>query len=297
MMLNSDMILSMDSYLLGMELRLFWAASAFYALGLLLFIFHIVTRMNIFGKAALASLVVGVLAHTGLMSLRGFETGRVPAHTLYETLSWFALSLTAAYLYSSRKWKGVYIPGVLVSTVSTGACLYALFAASPAIEPLSPVLRSRWFELRQLFLYFSYAVFAVSASVEAACLIIGPFVRKDRAPCYGLTVENIKGFHASAFSLSLFGYPFLSFAIFSGAVWANSAFGRYWGWDPWETWTLITWTVFTVYLHAKSVPSLTGRAASVFNIIGFVSILSTTFLGPNWLAALLGAYVPGGGVL
>lgn len=95
----------------------------------------------------------------------------------------------------------------------------------------------------------------------------------------------------------LFGYPFLSFAIFSGAVWANSTFGRYWSWDPKETWTLITWTVFTVYLHAKSVPSLTGRTASVFNIIGFASILSTVFLGPNWLAALIGAYVPGGGVL
>ncbi len=287
-MLNSDSILSMASYLLGIELRLFWASSLFYALALLLFIFHMVTRSNLFGKAARTALVAGVLAQAGLTALRAFEAGRVPAQTLYETLSWFALSAAAAYLYSSRRWRNIYLPGVLVSGVSAGACLYALFAASPAIEPLSPVLQSRWFEWRQILMFFSYAVFAVSASIEATYLIISPFVKKDGAPCYGLNAENIRDFHKMAFRLVLFGYPFLTFAIFSGAVWAHNTFGRYWSWDAGQTWSMITWTVFTVYLHAKSVPALTGRAASAFNIIGFVSILATTFLGVNWLAGLLG---------
>ena len=287
-MSNSDLIVSMNSYLLGIELRLFWGAALLYGLGLFLFIIQVVTRMQVFGRAAKSAVFAALVAQAGVMALRAFEAGRLPVHTGYETLSVFAISTAAVYLYTTRRWKGVYLPGVLVTVVSLGACLYALFTASPAIEPLSPLLRSRWFEYRQLFLFFSYAVFSVSASVEATCLIIDPSVKKNSAGCYGLMAENIRDFHASARRLVLFGYPFLTFAIFSGAVWGNSTFGAYWSWGAGQTWSLVTWTVFTMYLHSKSVPALRGIPASAFNITGFFSILLTTFLGADWLAGLLG---------
>ena len=79
----------------------------------------------------------------------------------------------------------------------------------------------------------------------------------------------------------------MTFAVFSGAAWANDAWGRYWSWDPKETWSLITWTVFTMYLHSMTMQRFNGRFASALNILGFVCMMMT-FLGVNWLAKLLG---------
>jgi len=100
-------------------------------------------------------------------------------------------------------------------------------------------------------------------------------------------LDNLESFHAQSFRLALFGFPLLTFGIFSGAAWANEAWGRYWGWDPKETWSLITWTVFAMYLHSVSIPKWRGLPASVFNILGFICMIMT-FIGVNWVAKLLG---------
>ncbi|MBI5643811.1 MAG: c-type cytochrome biogenesis protein CcsB [Deltaproteobacteria bacterium] len=280
-------MLSRDSYLLGIELRLFWSVAFIYGLSALLFLFHIILREKAPGKAAHKLLTLGVIVQIGLILLRTFEAGRAPFQTLYESLSWFAWSASITYLYVSRKWQDVYFPGFFVSALSMGACLYSLLSRSPAVDTLAPPLQSYWFEWHVILAFFSYAVFIVSASVEAACLIVRPFLRRNAGGLYGLTNENIERFHSTSFKLVAFGYPFLTFAILSGAAWANEAWGRYWSWDPKETWSLVTWAVFTLYLHSRAVPGLKNIPASVFNIIGFVCMMMT-FLGVNWLAKLLG---------
>ncbi len=286
-MSNYDLILSRNSFLLSIELRLFWSVTFLYGLSLLLFIFHILMRNSTVGKAATFVLWAAAVFHAGLVFLRMFEAGRAPFQTLYESLSWFALSATLTYLYVSGKWKDIFIPGVFVSGLSMGACLYSLLSRTPVVEPMAPALRSYWFEWHVILAFFSYAVFIVSASVEATYLIMKPLLKRGLAEGYGLTMETIEGFHSTAFRLVLFGFPLLTFAIFSGAAWANEAWGKYWSWDPKETWSLITWTVFIMYLHAKRVPWLKGVPASVFNILGFICMMMT-FLGVNWLAKLLG---------
>ena len=104
---------------------------------------------------------------------------------------------------------------------------------------------------------------------------------------YGLLLENIEKFHETAYRLVLFGFPLLTFGIISGAAWADEAWGRFWSWDPKETWSLITWTVFALYLHAMVMPAWRGKPASIFNILGFICMIMT-FVGVNWLAKLLG---------
>ncbi len=286
-MSNYDLILSRNSFLLGVELRVFWSVAFLYGLSTLIFLFHILSGRASAGKAARVLLSVAVVLQAGLILLRTFEAGRAPFQTLYESLSWFAWSASLTYLYVSSKWESVYLPGIFVSALSMGACLYALLSRSPAVEPLSPALQSYWFEWHVILAFFSYAVFVVSASVEGTYLIIRPLIKRGSAGGYGLTEGNIEDFHASAFKLVIFGFPFLTFAIFSGAAWANEAWGRYWSWDPKETWSLITWTVFTLYLHSKATPGLKGAPASAFNMLGFVCMMMT-FLGVNWLAKLLG---------
>lgn len=286
-MANFDLILSRDSYLLFAEFRLFWLVALTYGICLILFIFHMVTENKALGGAARSLMWAGVVVHAGLILFRTIEAGRAPFQTLYESLSWFAWSASLTYLYVSGRWKEAHLPGIFVSAISMGACLYALLSRNPAVEPLSPPLQSYWFEWHVILAFFSYAVFVVSAAIEVTYLSIKPLLKNGTGIRYGLSLENIEYFHRDAFRLIAFGYPFLTFAIFSGAAWANDAWGRYWSWDPKETWSLITWTVFTIYLHSKTIPALKGLPASVFNILGFICMMMT-FLGVNWLAKLLG---------
>ncbi len=282
-----ELFLSRTTYLLSLELRVFWLIAFVYGLCFLLFLLHIATRSSSIGKAALSIMWANAFLHVGLIIFRTFEAGRAPFQTLYETLSWFAASAALTYLLVMEKFKGVYAPGVLVSGLSMGACLYALLSRSPSIEPLSPPLQSYWFEWHVILAFFSYAVFVVSASIEATYLAVKPLLTRRGGACYGLDMDTIEGFRSTAFKLILFGYPLLTFAVFSGAAWANDAWGRYWSWDPKETWSLITWTVFTMYLHSMTMKRFNGRFASALNILGFVCMMMT-FLGVNWLAKLLG---------
>ena len=282
-----ETILSRDAYLLTIEIRLFWFVALVYGISLILYLAHLITKKTGPGKIATNILWLGVIAHTVLILLRTFESQRAPFQTLYESLSWFAWSASTTYLYVARKWKDIYLPGILVTLLSMGACLYALLSRSPSVEPLSPPLQSYWFEWHVALAFLSYAVFVVSCSIEIVYLIIKNPLKKGLALEYGLNMNNMEAVHAASFRLALFGFPLLTFGIFSGAAWANEAWGRYWGWDPKETWSLITWTVFAIYLHSMSIPRWKGLPASIFNILGFICMLMT-FVGVNWLARLLG---------
>ncbi|TAN59540.1 c-type cytochrome biogenesis protein CcsB [bacterium] len=286
-MASFESILSRDSYLLSLELRVFWLIAFAYGFAFLFFLFHLITGKTAIGKTAQTVFGATATAHVILIVFRTFEAGRAPFQTLYESLSWFACTAAVAYLYASRSWKEVYLPGVFVSAISLGAVLYALLARSPSVDPLSPALRSYWFEWHVAFAFFSYAVFVVSAAVEVSFLIVNSALKRGRTSCLGFTSDMIDAFHSKAFNLVVFGYPLLTFTIFSGAAWANEAWGKYWSWDPKETWSLITWVVFTIYLHSKATKSLQGLPASVFNLIGFICMMMT-FLGVNWLAKLMG---------
>ena len=104
-----------------------------------------------------------------------------------------------------------------------------------------------------------------------------------RAPLFGLPHPEVKRY---PHRLVMMAFPLLTFAIFSGAAWANDAWGRYWSWDPKETWSLITWTVYAIYLHTRAIPEWRERVSPYLNILGFCCMVMT-FVGVNWLAKLL----------
>jgi cytochrome c-type biogenesis protein CcsB len=85
------------------------------------------------------------------------------------------------------------------------------------------------------------------------------------------------------------GYPLLTWGIFSGAVWADHAWGRFWAWDPKETWSLITWFVYTIFLHMRLRHGLSGRALALASIAGFISVL-ITWLGVSYLPIFAGLH-------
>lgn len=286
--MTTEEILAGSSRLLTFEVRLYWTVAILYGVTTVLFLLHGLLgagRLGGAGRVGNLLLWTTVALHLVLIGLRTYEGGRAPFQSLYETLSWFAASATITYLYVSRRWRSVHLPGAFVTTLAMGACLMALIKRTPALNPLFPALQSYWYEWHVVLAFFSYAVIIVSSAVEITYLMAKPLLEKDAKWAFGLTKDTIEGFRKTTHKLVLFGFPFLTFTLFSGALWANEAWGRYWGWDPKETWALITWTVFAMYLHAMSVPTWRGAPASTLNIIGFICMIMT-FIGINWLAKL-----------
>jgi cytochrome c-type biogenesis protein CcsB len=275
-------ILSRDAFLLTTELRIYWFVALLYLSSALTGFLYLLTGKRSAGRALTSMLWITAVIHTLLIIFRTIEGQRPPFQTLYETLSWFAWSATITYLYVQSRWRDIHLPGFFVSVISAGACLYALLRRNPAIVPIPPALQSIWYEWHVVIAFAAYAVFIVSFSVEVSHLI---FERSGslRAELFGLPDRN---FHRYTHRLVLLGFPLLTFAIFSGAAWANDAWGRYWSWDPKETWSLITWTVYAMYLHARAIPRWRKGMASFLNILGFICMVMT-FLGVSWLAKLL----------
>jgi cytochrome c-type biogenesis protein CcsB len=89
-----------------------------------------------------------------------------------------------------------------------------------------------------------------------------------------------------AYRIIAFAFPIWTFAVIAGAIWAQEAWGRYWGWDPKETWSFITWTIFAGYLHARATSGWKGRRAAVIALVGFASLLVTYYVVNLWIVGL-----------
>ena len=176
-------------------------------------------------EGRLSHFIVGftLLLHTAVIVLRIVETGRAPFQTLYESLSWFSYTSMLTYLFVSRRWRAVGMPLVIVSLIAGAAIFYALMGRSPELKPLSPPLQSWWFEWHVVVAFSSYAVFVVSSAFEATYLVARLVLRRSPEPAMGLTPERLKPFRKMAVKLVIFGFPMLTFGIFSGAAWANEA--------------------------------------------------------------------------
>lgn len=275
--MTPEQLLARDAFYLGIELKIFWLTALLYGVCFITGILYIIFSNSRVGKALTWGMRITAVVHTFLILLRTIEGMRPPFQTLYETLSWFAWSANVTYLYVQSRWREIHLPGYIVAGISMAACLYSLFTRSPEIAPIPPALQSPWYEVHVVAAFFSYAVFVVSFAVEVC------YFKFRNDPYIGHTDET---FHRWTHRLVLLGFPFLTFAVFSGAAWANDAWGRYWSWDPKETWSLITWTVYAVYLHAKAIGGWKDRPASILNILGFICMIMT-FLGVNWLVKLL----------
>ncbi|GAB4353053.1 MAG: c-type cytochrome biogenesis protein CcsB [Candidatus Abyssubacteria bacterium] len=285
--MNTAQLLSRDALLLIWELRVLWLAIAFQLASAFLYLAWVFAPGERTGRLASRLLHVGAFALSAVVILRTYEGGRPPYQTLYESLLWFAWTALIAYLVVERRFKGIFAAGFPVSAIAVAASLYAVLGCNPAVEPLFPALQSDWFIWHVVIAFISYAVFVVGFSVEVAYLGLASLMPVRLLQKYRMDPEGAARFHRAAHQLVLFGFPLLTFGIVSGAAWAEQAWGRYWSWDPKETWSLITWTVYALYLHAMTMPRWRGGRASALNVLGFVCMVMT-FLGVSWIAKLLG---------
>ncbi len=201
-------------------------------------------------------LFIGVLA-------RGLSAGRAPWGNMYEFSITGALAFTFAYLVASLKfevqWLGILI--TFASLLTLGTALTLLYVPS---APLVPALKSPWLVIHVSAAIISGGVFLLANCIAAAYLILEQIEKKrDGArPIWAQRLPKLETLDQLSYRLVALVFPLWTFAIIAGAIWAEAAWGRYWGWDPKETWSFITWVGYAAYLHARVTAGWRGRRAA-----------------------------------
>ena len=212
---------------------------------------RIATAMMILGFILL---VIGVIA-------RGISAGRVPWGNMYEFSITGAMAFCGAYLAALRKydlrWLGLLVSIAVLLTLGTAvAVLYRPSA------PLVPALKSTWLIIHVSAAIISGGVFLLANTVAAAYLYLDSMEAKGERTAWAKRLPSLEVLDQLSYRLVAFVFPLWTFAVIAGAIWAESAWGRYWGWDPKETWAFITWVAYAAYLHARVTVGWRGRKAA-----------------------------------
>ncbi len=241
----------------------------------------------------------GLLLHLGSFGARIDAFWQIPENRYYMpinsffgALSYLSLAVALVFFVVEREHRlGILGAFVLPWTVvGAGA---AVLWADPKVEGLVPALQSYWMSVHPVVLMTAYAAFANAFGVGVA-LLIQEHQIKSRKPselCYRL--PSIEELDTLNYRIIVAAFPMLTVGIIMGGIWAYNAWGRFWGWDPKETWALITALIYAGYLHMRFLKGLRGRKAIYVSMVGFASVVFT-FLGVNFLSQLHG-YLSGGG--
>jgi cytochrome c-type biogenesis protein CcsB len=233
------------------------------------------------GRASFAITVLGMLLHVASISVRATAVDAVPWSNMYEFSS--VAGLVAVVAFVAVLWKLPqlrYLGGIILLPVILLMFLAGTVFYSKA-QPLVPALQSYWLAIHVTLVSFAEGALMVSAVLTALYLVKSHHDRVSQRPGYrpgslGTLAERLPDAGAldkAAYRIVAFSFPLYTVAIICGAIWAEAAWGRYWGWDPKETWAFIVWVVYACYLHARATAGWKGRAAAWVNLIGFAAII------------------------
>ena len=270
-----------------MNVILFKIVLGLYCAASLSYLAYLIKPDTLTGKISNWLAAAGFILHCMFTVFRYQEAGYTPITNLHESLSFFSLAIVGIFIGFERKYRCV----ILGSFVLPVALLVLIASSSfpSAIGPLNPALNSRWLLVHTTLAFFGYAAFTIAFSAGIMYLIQEYFLKhKKLGPLYRKlpaldTLDDIN-YHCLTI-----GFPLLTIAIITGAIWAETAWGSYWSWDPKETWSLITWFVYAALLHGRLTTGWRGKRAAILAIVGFC-VLLFTFLGVNLFLPGLHSY-------
>jgi cytochrome c-type biogenesis protein CcsB len=263
-----------------------------YLLSFLLYLVRMVRGKEFWGSAASRVARIGFLLHSAALLLRWKSSydlgiGHAPLANFYESLSFFAWAVLLLYLIIEWRTRNRSL-GAFVIPVAF--LLLAFASISPGvndrIQPLIPALQSNWLTVHVLTCFLGYASFAMAFALGIMYLFKGKGQDGEKEEStFSRLIPASDAVEELLYQSVVLGFVLLSLGIMTGAVWAQYAWGSYWSWDPKETWSLITWIVYAVMLHARSVRGWRGRRMAWMALVGFASVLFT-YLGVNYLDSL-----------
>jgi cytochrome c-type biogenesis protein CcsB len=270
-----------------MNILFFKLATLLYFLGTLAYLGYIVFLKEPLSKSATTAICVGFASHTLALIARYLEAGHTPVTNLYESLSFFAWMIICILLIVQTKYH-IKVLGAFLSPIALILMLFAL-ALPKEIIPLAPVLKSLWHPFHVSFAFLGNAIFALSFCCGMMYLIQEHQLKSKKMGAITQRLPSLMVLDDLNYQSLKFGFPLLTLGIITGAIWAEYAWGRYWNWDPKETWSLITWFLYAASLHQRLTVGWRGRKAAIMAIAGFLAILFT-FLGVNLMLPGLHRY-------
>ena len=242
-------------------------------------------------QAAVALASIGVVAHTLAVITRGFAVHRAPWGNMYEFVT--ALTCVAAIFFlfvmiRYRAWTlGLFVMGAVV--VALGLAETLIYTAA---GQLVPALQSYWLSIHVTAMTLATGIFFVAAVLGVVYLAADRYARRLAAgravPDNGIMrrLPTTEQLDRLTYRTIMFGFPVWTFGVIAGAIWADQAWGRYWGWDPVETWAFITWVLYAAFLHARATAGWRGRRAHYIQLLGFTSLMFNILVVQVFIAGL-----------
>ncbi len=251
-------------------------------------------RSDRYGRIGFGLTCLGLVVLAAGVLTRGLAAHRVPWGNMYEFAITGCLAVSVAYVILVRgyaiRWLGLLVTGFLVMVL--GLAVLVLYRP---VSPLVPALHSYW-----LMIHVSSAAVAGGAYTVGALASVLYLVRRrmevkaaghPELPRTGFLwrTPTAEAIDRIAYRVHAFAFPLWTFAVMCGAIWAQYAWGRFWGWDPKEVWAFITWVAYAAYLHARATAGWQGRAAAYVALLGYATFLFN-FVGINLFGSGLHSY-------
>ncbi|KFN39252.1 MAG: cytochrome C biogenesis protein [Sulfuricurvum sp. MLSB] len=245
-------------------------------------------KLEWFSRVSFALLVLFFAAHTAGLLIRWYISGHAPWSNGYESMIYIGwATVLAGFIFSRRS-----VMTMAATSILTGLILFVahLNWMDPQVTNLVPVLQSYWLSIHVSMITASYGFLGLGALLGMITLILFVLKRGENVGRLNLAIKELNAINEMSL---IFGLVLLTVGNFLGGVWANESWGRYWGWDPKETWALVTILVYAVVIHVRFIKgAYTDYAFSVISLLAFTSVLMTYF-GVNYYLAGLHSYAKG----
>ncbi len=265
------------------------------------YLIYVLSGKKTFAKISLAVLILTVALQTFAFAIRWLYSYKIgidmpPLVDLYDSLVFFSYVIILGFIVL-RIFYDVDALGLIITFIAGASLMFATFSplASSIIEPGLPALKSYWLLYHIIALFLAYGAFAASCGLGVLFLIKfnkenNPQKRENR---FLKLIPSSNILDDAIYQVIIFGFLFDTIGNVIGAAWADNAWGGYWSWDPKETWALITWLIYALFLHAKITKGWTEKRMAWIAVIGFL-VLVFAYLGVDILLPGLHSYASPG---
>jgi cytochrome c-type biogenesis protein CcsB len=276
------------------EAVFFWMAVWVYGMSFVSFLYGVAFKKEKWLRAGWYMAIGGFVPQTISMAVRWLVIGHPPVMRVYENSmlsSWFIVVLFMALRYWHRKTEAIGVAVIPVVLLMLGNGIMS----RPYLEPLSPPFKSNWLWLHVFFAWIAYGAFCVAAGLGVAYLLKeraergrGSEVEKLRSSRFYGMLPDLMVLNDLMLRVVIFGFMALTVEIGAGAIWAHGLWGRYWGWDPVETWSLITWLIYGIDIHLGVTLGWKGRRMAWLVILSLISL----FIAFGGIGYISGVHTP-----
>ncbi|MEW6624341.1 MAG: c-type cytochrome biogenesis protein CcsB [Bacillota bacterium] len=257
-------------------------------LSFLLYMVSFLNNRQSLKQTARFTVVAAFILNTILLMKRTVLAGTLPLSNLFEFGLFFVWAVLLVFLVIEYKYE-MAGSGIFVLPVAI-ILLFWLFSHDHAIRPMMPALRSPWLFVHVLTAVIAYGAFAVSFTMAVMYLLKDYLLGANYKSILIKVLPSLDLLDELTYKITFIGLPFHTIMLVTGAVWAEFSWGRYWSWDPKETWALITWLIYAVYLHVRLMRGWKGKRAAILAILGFLAVIFT-FIGVSYLLPGQHSYV------